>query len=161
MNRRISLVLAVSSLLGLGIAVTPALAADGSVTITESNERYAFGPSTVYVNVGDVVTWTNDSDAPHTVTSDSGSELASANFGEGETFDHAFSATGTFAYHCTIHDYMTGRVVVLAEGVAAPATDRAPTATSRTTLGGAWLALVALLGVAAGALAVRRVRRPN
>jgi plastocyanin len=99
------------------------LAATSSVRISEANNRYLFGPAKVFVNVGQKVTWTNRSDAPHTVTSNSGTELASSNLNAGATFRHAFSATGTFAYHCSIHTYMKGTVVVLAAGATLPATD--------------------------------------
>ena len=96
------------------------LAANASVRITESNNRYSFGPAKVFVNAGHKVTWTNDSDAPHTVTSNSGTELASSNLNAGATFSHTFAATGTFAYHCSIHTYMKGTVVVLAAGAPRP-----------------------------------------
>lgn len=76
MKRRTSLVIVMTGLFGLLLA-GPVIAADGSVTIREADERYAFSPGTVYVNVGDSVTWTNDTDAPHNVTSDTGDELAS------------------------------------------------------------------------------------
>ena len=105
------------------------LAANSSVRISESNNRYLFGPSRVFVNVGDKVTWKNGSDAPHTVTSNSGTELASSTLNAGATFSHTFTATGTFAYHCTIHTYMKGTVVVLAAGAALPA---GPKRSSRT-----------------------------
>ena len=101
------------------------LAANASVRITEANNRYSFGPAKVFVNVGQKVTWTNASDAVHTVTSNSGTELGSSNIGAGATFGHTFNSTGTFAYHCTIHTYMHGTVVVLAAGATPPPTDTA------------------------------------
>ena len=159
MHRRQTLLLALLATAGLLAMAAPVVAADGSVTIRESDERYAFSPGTAYVNVGESVTWTNDSDAPHTVTSDTGAELASGNFGEGETFAHTFNATGTFGYHCTIHAYMTARVVVLDAGATPPPTDAVSAAT--TAAEPAWLAVV-LLGLAAvtGGLAARRRFRP-
>ena len=122
------------------------LGANSSVRISESNNRYLFGPAKVFVNVGDKVTWTNGSDAPHTVTSNSGTELASSNLDAGATFSHTFSATGTFAYHCTIHTYMKGTVVVLAAGATLPATDTiGVAATGSQPSAAAAFALVALL----------------
>jgi plastocyanin len=159
MNRRTSLVIALVGLFGLLMVAGPVLAANGSVSIKEADERYSYSPKTVYVNVGESVTWTNDSDAPHTVTSDSGDELASENLAEDDTFDHTFSATGTFAYHCTIHDYMKGSVVVLAAGVTPPATETVQA--SAPTQEPVWLgiALLVLAGVVAGGLAIRRIRQ--
>jgi plastocyanin len=159
MNRRTSLVIAIVGLFGLLTVAGPVLAANGSVSIKEADERYSFSPQMVYVNVGESVTWTNDSDAPHTVTSDSGDELASENLAEDDTFDHRFSATGTFAYHCTIHAYMKGSVVVLAAGVTPPATETVQGSTP--TQEPVWLgiALLVLAAVVAGGLAIRRIRQ--
>ena len=158
MNRRISLVIAFVGVLALLMVAGPALAANGSVSIGEANSRYFFSPKTVYVNVGESVTWTNGSDAEHTVDSDTGSELVSGKLAAGATFDHTFSAAGTFAYHCDIHDYMKGRVVVLGAGVTPPATDLVSESirTSEPT----WLGLVVLVlaGFAAAVLALRRFR---
>ncbi len=135
------------------------LGANASVRITESNNRYSFGPAKVFVNVGQAVTWTNGSDAPHTVTSDSGSELASPNINAGRTFSHTFNSTGTFAYHCTIHTYMRASVVVLAAGVTPPASDTVePSAASPTSLAGTF-ALVALLVGSIAARLYLRLRR--
>lgn len=159
MNRQISLVIALLGLLGLLTIAGPVLAANGSVRIGETNERYHFAPTTVYVNVGDSVTWTNGSDVDHTVTSDSGTELASDKVAEAATFDHTFAATGTFAYHCTIHDYMTGSVVVLAAGVTPPPTYTAPSSAAATEPGALGIAVLVLAGLGAGGLALRRFRR--
>ena len=158
MKRRTAIVFALAAVFGLLLIVGPAIAANGSVSIKESDERYAYTPKTVYVNVGDSVTWTNDSDAPHTVDSDTGDELESGNFTEDQTFEHAFNATGTFAYHCDIHAYMTGTVVVLAAGVTAPPTNTAPASTAPSEPTGLGIALIVLTGLAAGGLALRRIR---
>jgi plastocyanin len=151
---------AVVGLLGLLALVGPVSAADRGVRIGEADERYFFGPQTQYANVGDSVTWTNGTDAPHTVTSDSGDELASDNLAEDATFEHTFSAEGTFAYHCTIHAYMKGKVVVLAAGAALPATDAAAPSSPTRSDGAVVLALV-LAGLAVGALSIRRFSVPT
>jgi plastocyanin len=132
-------------------------AANRGVKIGEADERYFFGPQTQYANAGDTVTWTNGTDAPHTVTSDTGDELASDNLADGATFEHTFTAEGTFAYHCTIHSYMTGKIVVLAAGAALPATDTAGQAAPSGSNDAGFL-VVLLAGLAAGGFAVRRLR---
>ena len=112
------------------------------------------------MNVGGAVTWTNGSDAPHTVTSDSGSELGSATVNPGKTFSHTFAATGSFHYHCTIHTYMVGKVVVLAAGVSAPPTDTALAqgpASPQPAVG--LLIVLFLVGLSGAILALRRFRR--
>jgi plastocyanin len=147
---------AVATLLTLMGSVGAASAA--RVNIGESANRYHFSPATTFVNVGGTVTWAHGSAAPPTVTSDSGSELASATLNAGKSFSHTFAATGTFAYHCTIHTYMVGKVVVLAAGAALPATDVA--ATPAITGPNVGLAvLLVLVAVGGGTVGLRRVRR--
>jgi plastocyanin len=80
----------------------------GSVTIS----NFSFSPTSVTINVGDKVKWTNNDDVSHTVTSNTGSELNSSLFSKGQTFEHTFTTAGTFTYHCTPHPTMTGTVVV-------------------------------------------------
>ena len=149
---------AIGVVLGLLIVAGPVVAANGSVRIGEANERYFFKPLTTYANVGGSVTWTNGTDVTHNVTSDSGGELDSGAIAQAKTFSHTFAATGTFAYHCTIHTYMVGRVVVLAAGVALPATDTVAGVKRSATDDSIGLVLVMLLGVAGAGLAFRRFR---
>lgn len=95
------------------MAATIAVAADTGVSIVEQNEQYEFQAADVSVSVGDTVTWTNESDAPHTVTSDdAGGPLDAATFDEGETYAFTFDTAGTYAYHCEIHPDMEGTVTV-------------------------------------------------
>lgn len=112
-----------------GAGQRPASAANASVSIAD----FAFSPATVTVSVGDTVTWTNnDAGVPHTVSSDSGSELASGQLSGGASYQKTFSAAGSYAYHCDIHPSMTGQVVVT--GAAATATSTlAPTNTPTAT----------------------------
>jgi plastocyanin len=153
-------VAAVGSLVALLLLVSSVAAAStATVRIGETNNRYHFSPVTVFVNVGGKVTWMNGTDAAHTVTSDAGSELASATIGPGTTFSHTFTATGTFAYHCSIHTYMVGKVTVLAAGVALPATDTLSTSQAGTSDQGIGPVVLVLIGLGGGALALRRFRR--
>ena len=71
----------------------------------------AFSPSTITVPINTTVTWTNNDDSPHTVTSALGS-FDSGSLGYGETFSFTFSAAGTYHYSCSIHSSMLGSVVV-------------------------------------------------
>ena len=161
MTRRTSMAMALVGVFALLVLVGPVSAANRGVRMGEANERYFFAPQTQYANVGDTVTWTNGTDVAHTVTSDSGSELASDNIGDGATFDHTFSAEGTFAYHCTIHPYMTGKIVVLAVGAAPPATDTSASLGSGSpeAPGLPIVLLAGMAGIAAGGLAIRRFRQ--
>ena len=83
------------------------------VKISETNDKYGFAPATLTVAKGTRVEWSNASDAPHTVTSDSGTTLASSLISpSGGTFDFTFTQPGTYTYHCTVHPYMKGTIVV-------------------------------------------------
>lgn len=72
---------------------------------------FAFSPSSKTVAVGATITWTNNDGTTHTVTSDQ-SLFDSGNIPTGQSFSHTFSSAGTFSYHCAIHTYMTGSIVV-------------------------------------------------
>ncbi len=84
-----------------------AAATGNSVTLAS----FAFSPATITVKVGTTVTWTNQDSTTHTITSDSG-VWDSGNIAQNGTYTYAFSKAGTFPYHCSIHTYMKGTVIV-------------------------------------------------
>jgi len=87
---------------------TPAPANPNTVAIKD----FSFNPSRITVKAGASVTWINQDSAPHTVASDSGSEIASETLSNGQSYSHAFNTPGTFAYHCGVHPSMKGTVTV-------------------------------------------------
>ena len=82
----------------------------------------AFSPNPVTVKVGDTITWTNDDDQPHTVTSGTGSDDPnkgkafdsgpSALATKGKTFQHQFTEAGQYPYFCELHPTMVGKIIV-------------------------------------------------
>jgi plastocyanin len=103
----------------------PAAPAEGTVSIID----FAFEPATLDVAAGATVVWTNDGQAPHTVTG----EFADSGVLEpGQTFSHTFAESAEFRYVCAIHPQMTGTISVSAaaapEAAAAGATPVAPSA---------------------------------
>jgi plastocyanin len=72
---------------------------------------FAFSPETVMVKVGNAITWTNGDGFAHSVKSADGS-FVSQDLQQGQTFTTTFTAPGTHAYVCGIHNSMTGTVVV-------------------------------------------------
>jgi amicyanin len=74
--------------------------------------NFAFSPASLAIKTGDSVTWTNGDSVPHTVTSDSGTELSSSHLNNGQTYSHTFTAAGTYNYHCSIHPMMKGTITV-------------------------------------------------
>lgn len=75
-------------------------------------QNFAFSPSTITVKKGTNVTWTNNDEVAHTVTTDTGTELDSQLLAKGKSFSHVFDTEGSFAYHCTPHPNMKATVVV-------------------------------------------------
>ena len=74
---------------------------------------FKFSPATITIHVGDTITWTNNGPAPHTATASNGS-FDTGNLNKGQSASHTFTQAGTFAYICSIHPFMHGTVVVLA-----------------------------------------------
>jgi plastocyanin len=71
----------------------------------------AFTPKEVRTTVGTPVAWKfDDGGLEHTVTADDNS-FDSGRMSSG-AFNHAFTAAGTFEYHCQVHARMHGTVVV-------------------------------------------------
>jgi plastocyanin len=111
-TRRIALIaLAVATVAValLGVATASTAATDTNVSIVFR----AYQPPQLTVLAGQTVTWRNSGLGPHTVTADAG-QFSSGALQTGTTFSYTFSTPGTYAYSCTIHPTMHGRVVVLA-----------------------------------------------
>jgi plastocyanin len=75
-------------------------------------EDLRFVESPVVIRAGATVTWVfHDAPIAHDVVGDDGS-FASGAPQAGGAFVHTFAGTGTYTYHCSVHPYMTGSVVV-------------------------------------------------
>ena len=89
---------------------------------SQSNNNDPFVPPMDIVSAGTIVTWTNEDSTTHTVTSDNSkapkteynekSLFDSGPISPGSKFDNAFDSVEVFGYHCTIHPFMRGSVVV-------------------------------------------------
>jgi plastocyanin len=89
--------------------------ATGATTDKVEVKDFSYKPETTTVKVGTTVTWTFGDDVEHNVTPVGGSEpKKSPDHTSGETFTHTFATAGTFGYRCSIHNSMTGSVVVTA-----------------------------------------------
>lgn len=105
-----------------GAGPGPGGAAECSVPVTVIDSMhiviairdFTFRPDSISVPPGATVTWVNcetPPQEPHTTTSDA-AVWNSPDLGPGERFSHTFPTPGSFSYHCTPHDFMTGKVVV-------------------------------------------------
>lgn len=72
---------------------------------------YSFQPARITVRAGALVTWTNRSDADHTVTAADGS-WSSTNIHHGQSYSRRFRKPGTYSYVCALHGFMRGTVIV-------------------------------------------------
>jgi plastocyanin len=80
----------------------------GVTQVAAKDDR--FTPPAIQVPAGTAVTWTfKDGLVPHDVAGDGWSSGEPQRSG---IFTHTFDQPGTYPYRCTVHDGMTGRVVV-------------------------------------------------
>ncbi len=103
---------------GYGSPATKTTTATGPTTTTQAAggnavtiSGFAFSPATLNVAVGTKVTWTNKDSTTHTVSSDTNA-FESGSLASGASYSYTFNTAGTYAYHCSIHTYMKGTVVV-------------------------------------------------
>ncbi|MCL4418145.1 MAG: cupredoxin family copper-binding protein [Actinobacteria bacterium] len=85
--------------------------ASGSGGLAVTIKSNAFDPASLTIKVGDTVTWTNNDSYNHTITSDNGA-FDSGNISGGGTFSFTFNTAGTFNYHCSVHTFMTAKIIV-------------------------------------------------
>ena len=74
-------------------------------------------PTSVSINTGDTVSWSNDDTAAHTVSSGTpvggpDGVFDSSLFMAGATFDVTFDNPGSYDYFCMVHPWMVGNVQV-------------------------------------------------
>lgn len=85
---------------------TPASGATLAITI----KNFEFSPNPAHVKVGQTVTVTNLDDTDHSLTANNGS-FNTGVFSSG-TKTLTFNTPGTFQFHCMIHNFMTGTIIV-------------------------------------------------
>ncbi len=72
-------------------------------------KNFAFHPANLTVGAKSRVTWTNNDQGPHTIVT---TVFNSGMLGQSETYSYTFIKPGTYRYHCAIHPYMEGVIVV-------------------------------------------------
>jgi len=68
---------------------------------------FAFSPTPLRVTAGSSVTVTNEDGTTHTLTADDG-KFDTGDLAGGQRMTITIDKPGTYAYHCDIHNYMTG-----------------------------------------------------
>jgi plastocyanin len=112
--------------------VKPPVRVAGAASSSVSIIDFAFSPASITVHVGDTITWVNNSQSgvAHTSTSDAAG-WDSGILNKGASFSHSFGAAGSFTYHCNVHPFMHGTVVVNAVTTTTTTTRPGSTTTTR------------------------------
>jgi plastocyanin len=122
LRRRGATALGLAAALLLPTAVgAPAHPGHGPVAVNITD--FSYKPETVRILQGDIVIWQwQGPDTNHSVTSDGGQKLswdsdqgksaAGVHHKRGDLFTEYFGRPGTYTYHCKVHPFMTGTVVV-------------------------------------------------
>jgi plastocyanin len=108
--RRLAIALALSTP-ALGLISLEARSATPATPVQIKN--FAFMPQPLIVKVGTTVTWTNTDDDPHTVTATDKSFHSAALDTDGK-YSFTFTKPGEYAYFCSLHPHMTGKIIVKA-----------------------------------------------
>ncbi len=72
-------------------------------------KNFAFSPTPLHVKAGAVLTVANDDGTTHTLTADDGS-FDTGRLDGGMQMKITIDTPGKYAYHCDIHNYMTGMI---------------------------------------------------
>jgi plastocyanin len=101
---------------GGGAASTVSIVAGASVA---TNNEF-FKPKTIETSVGSMVTWKNNDNTIHTVTSGTvinntptpDKKFDSGYLKSGDSFPFVFDTAGEYPYYCSVHPWMMGKVTI-------------------------------------------------
>jgi plastocyanin len=94
-----------------GLLAGPTANAPKPVTVKIAIESMKFVPAKISAKPGDTIVWTNNDIVAHTATAGNGA-FDSKVIPPGATFKFVARRAGDFAYVCTLHQPMTGQLVV-------------------------------------------------
>jgi plastocyanin len=97
-----------AALVALTVAASAAAPPVTSHTVTIENMQ--FNPSQLTVRRGDRIVWVNKDLFPHTATSDK--VFDSGSIAVDASWSYVADKTGVYAYGCTFHPTMKGRITV-------------------------------------------------
>lgn len=87
---------------------SPSGAAEHKVIIAD----FAFSPASLTIKAGDTVLFVNRDGVPHTATRAGKGAFDTEALGQGRDMKITFANPGEYAYNCSIHPSMEGRIVV-------------------------------------------------
>ena len=108
--RRLRLAVMMGMVLVVAAAVWLAAPAAAAKTHTVAMDGTRFVPQTIIVKQRDLVVWVNRDPFPHTATADG--TFDSKSIPAGYSWSYVARKPGEFAYVCTLHPGMKGRLIV-------------------------------------------------
>ncbi len=120
LSRRRTLPAVAALTIGLAAAPAQTSAHPGHQSFTANISLNAFSPAEISITSLDTVNWVwRGPDTNHSVTADPGQSESfdsdpgrQPNHSVGDNFVHAFVDVGRFTYHCKVHPFMRGTIVV-------------------------------------------------
>ena len=95
------------------VATGPTVVTVNGTTYAFNIDGFAFIPTTLIVNKGTTVTWTNKYPIAHRVVADKNEFVSfNATLSTGLSFSWTFTESGNYTYYCANHPTMNGTVVV-------------------------------------------------
>jgi plastocyanin len=107
-------VVALSLALAAGVILHPTRAKSEDTQTASMEVRvdnFTFGPDTLTVPANSIVTWVNKDDIPHVIASNDGLFKSKA-LDTDDKYSYTFTKPGTYAYYCSVHPKMVGKIVV-------------------------------------------------
>lgn len=86
--------------------------AQAASIVTINIKDYAYSKPSVTVKVGTVIKWVNKDSMKHNATSSKAGGPKGPLLAKGKSYSWKATKKGTFAYFCTPHPYMKGKIVV-------------------------------------------------
>ena len=118
MKRYVPRIAACAALLAMGAVYATAranyfarAAENQPAAISITIDNFSFTPKEITVSKGTTVTWINHDDVPHTVVS-TDKKFRSKALDTDDKFSFTFSDSGSYAYFCSVHPVMIGKVIV-------------------------------------------------
>jgi len=134
-NTKQIIITSLLAVFAIGLFAVPQAFADVTVenaagSSTPGCEPDCFIPDPVTIAVGETVTWANTDTAAHTATGGTPADGLSGVFDSslimaGQSYSFTFDTAGMYDYHCMVHPWMLGTVIV--EGTSVPADTVPPT----------------------------------
>jgi plastocyanin len=90
----------------------PAAASSRHPTRMVVIQGFRFRPAHITVKRGTRVRWVNKDRDTHTVTANQAGSFDSGHLRHGQSYSHTFKSAGKKGYHCEIHPFMRGSVLV-------------------------------------------------